>query len=878
MDNDGDLDVLAAKFQRNPTEGDQWLNEPPYPVTVYYNKDGSARIWEKHVVTNEGMYAGILGDVGSNGSMNIVGPRSYFTGPIKMFTSKIASSKLALDKWHYVQVDDSRDNYVIPGAQSWWNYFGLDMYDVNQDGYRDIIAGEWYYRNPGGDMSSTWDRITFPIEVDAVLALDVDGDEFADVIGLRLPQIYWLEANDQEGKTWSYVEIGTMQQTGHANSQEYSLAQIIPGGKPEIILCDEMNQYYFEIPSNPDNTPWSRVMISNSGTGYATGDIDQDGFIDLAGSIRIEGVGETLEGTSSVRKDNSIVSWWKNPGNGKGNWARFEVGKGTGPDRYVVADLNGDGKLDIATSDERYPGNARNAYLTWYEQKGDPDKKGWEKHIIATSKSMNSMDAADIDRDGDIDLVVGEHEMKGRGNQPLPRDEKVIVYENNGKGIFTPRTVDQGKESHLGTQLADMDGDGDLDIVSIAWREPNYLHFWRNDALKGNIKTEEPYSSESRKYHLPIIIDANGYTRIDKPVNVQLNFSALFAEAGIVSSFSEKSLQLVEVNAAGDVINRQVPFQFDKAPEFEAGKKALGTLVFQMTGTIAPNQSRYFRLCFDDEVNPQNPVKSLLSIQEVGEYEGAAAYKINTPTAQYYFHINCGGFASIIDREGFDWVSYHPNKDPESGFKGRYRGIPNIAPPNLHPGSAEPVKSSKIIAEGPLRISILTETEDKQWRAKWDIYPDYATMTLLQKGAEPYWMLYEGTPGGEFNLEDYWVRSDGTREAMKPYLLKSQWTGHLPSPKWVYFGDHQLDRVLYYIHHEDYPYEDVFWHSGEGGMTVFGFGRGPTQENWQQLANAPAHLTLGFAEVNDFASVSERINSAYKALKISVGAVGSQVN
>ncbi len=162
-----------------------------------------------------------------------------------------------------------------------------------------------------------------------------------------------------------------------------------------------------------------------------------------------------------------------------------------------------------------------------------------------------------------------------------------------------------------------------------------------------------------------------------------------------------------------------------------------------------------------------------MSIQEVGEYEGATAYKINTPTAQYYYHINCGGFASIIDREGNDWVSYHPNKEPESGFKGRYRGIPNIAPPNLHPGSTEPVKSSKIIAEGPLKISILTETEDKQWRAKWDIYPDYATMTLLQKGPEPYWILYEGTPGGEFNVEDYWVRSDGTREVMKPYFQKA---------------------------------------------------------------------------------------------------------
>jgi hypothetical protein len=170
----------------------------------------------------------------------------------------------------------------------------------------------------------------------------------------------------------------------------------------------------------------------------------------------------------------------------------------------------------------------------------------------------------------------------------------------------------------------------------------------------------------------------------------------------------------------------------------------------------------------------------------------------------------------------------------------------------------------------------LTETEDKQWATRWHIYPDYATMTLLKKGPESYWILYEGTPGGEFNEEDYWVWSNGKREVLKNYPHKTQWTGRLPSPKWVYFGDHKSDRVLYYIHHEDYPHEDVFWHSGEGNMTVFGFGRGPTTENWQQLSKAPANLTLGFAEQSDFSYVSERINSSYKSVRISIGQVSQQ--
>jgi hypothetical protein len=255
----------------------------------------------------------------------------------------------------------------------------------------------------------------------------------------------------------------------------------------------------------------------------------------------------------------------------------------------------------------------------------------------------------------------------------------------------------------------------------------------------------------------------------------------------------------------------------------------------------------------------------------VGNYEGYPTYRINTPRSEYFYDYSSGGFASLKDKDGNDWVSYHSNKEPEEGFKGRYRGIPNIAPPEFHPGTPQGKKKSKILSKGPLKISLLSETTDQQWKMRWDIYPEYATMTLLEKGEAAYWILYEGTPGGKFTLNDYWVQSNGKREILEPYTLKNQWTGHLPSPKWVYFGDADLERVLFLVHHEDYEHEDVFWHSGEGGMTVFGFGRGPTREKWQQLTKVPAHLTLGFSEKNDFVSVTRLINSAYSPLKIWLG-------
>jgi hypothetical protein len=68
--------------------------------------------------------------------------------------------------------------------------------------------------------------------------------------------------------------------------------------------------------------------------------------------------------------------------------------------------------------------------------------------------------------------------------QSLPDSERLQIWLNDGKGNFTEQLLDTGKESHLGAQTADLDADGDLDIVSTAWRNYKYLHHWRNDAIK----------------------------------------------------------------------------------------------------------------------------------------------------------------------------------------------------------------------------------------------------------------------------------------------------------------------------------------------------------------------------------------------------------
>jgi hypothetical protein len=466
VDNDGDLDILAAKFERAPNEGVQWRNQPPYPVVVFRNTDGQGTAWAREVLSEDGMYAGVLGDIGSDGDLDIVGPRTYWAGPLRMWENRRSDRPPALDKFTHIQADDSRDR----------RYFGLAFGDFTQDGYVDIVAGKWFYRNPGGDMTGKWQRVAVDEHVDALVTVDVDGDAFGDFVGLACDEQYWYEAKDTQGNEWSKVRIGSLPICDHKlSTQYYRTGQIVPGGRPEIVL----SQYYLQIPAEPQSGNWPAVRYTTEGQGYAIGDVDGDGRLDIAGSYEIEGQ-DKVPGASGITWWCSRMCWWKNPGDGSGPWKRFDLGTSTNADRYELADLNGDGRLDLVTSEERYPGHVANASCYWFEQPADP-KGEWPRHLVVTQWSMNNLDVADMDRDGDVDIVTCEHSMPS-GKAPAPGHERLQVWVNDGKGNFTERVIDRDKESHLGARAVDLDRDGDLDIVSIAWRDYQYLHVWRNDA------------------------------------------------------------------------------------------------------------------------------------------------------------------------------------------------------------------------------------------------------------------------------------------------------------------------------------------------------------------------------------------------------------
>jgi plastocyanin len=374
--------------------------------------------------------------------------------------------------------------------------------------------------------------------------------------------------------------------------------------------------------------------------------------------------------------------------------------------------------------------------------------------------------------------------------------------------------------------------------------------------------TAEDWWDTGWSYRVPITVGANNHKRTDKPVEVELNFTTLLAGLGVSGPFDVNSLRVVEVQSNG-TLTPNVPFQFDRASNFNKTSRAAGTLVFLMSGTTNAGASRTFHVYFDVEgAGFSAPSFTDRVILSTVTDEGMESYRIRTNNATYFYQKAAGGLSSLDDMDGEDWLNYHPT--PPNSPSSTYRGFPNAVHPEgkLHPGATG--HTTTLLHSGPLKetfdTTINTDSDSRQWHARWEIFPTYARMTLLDVDHD-YWILYEGTPGGELEpSRDFVVRSNGAQN-----LASASWTGDIPGEEWVYFADPTQGRSLFLISHQEDNLVDSYrpMSDANGSMTVFGFGR---QGGTKHLSATPASFTLGLMDTTTFAPAAEIIRSAYKPL------------
>jgi hypothetical protein len=304
----------------------------------------------------------------------------------------------------------------------------------------------------------------------AVLGVDLDKDGDIDVIS----------ASYYDNKVVWYENKGSGSGSGsHSHSFTEHLVTNIALGVSAIFAIDLdldgdidlLSASYIDNSirwySNNGQQEFTPHTVSSAALGASTvvaADLNNDGSIDIiAGSI----------------VDDKIL-WFSNDGQ-QIFTAHVIATNAKGIRAVVTSDVDGDGNIDIiaATFD--------NDSITWYSNNG---AESFTSHLItASADGSHSIFAVDLNQDGKMDIVSAST-YDGiswyKQNDNVNVNENVNVNPNVNANVnhvtFTNYTITSNFMYTTSVYVADIDGDGDLDVISASSRD-NMVAWYENRGL-----------------------------------------------------------------------------------------------------------------------------------------------------------------------------------------------------------------------------------------------------------------------------------------------------------------------------------------------------------------------------------------------------------
>lgn len=157
---------------------------------------------------------------------------------------------------------------------------------------------------------------------------------------------------------------------------------------------------------------------------------------------------------------------------GPDRWYERKLGDVLVPGKTEVADLNGDGHLDVAVAGVGHllPSDEPAGHVTLLL--GDGQGQFQARTIASNLPRVADVQPGDFDRDGDVDFIVAMFGAWKTG--------QIGLLTNLGNGGYSLQTLfSKSGCSHVPT--ADLDGDGDLDFVAMLSQEHEMIMTFTND-------------------------------------------------------------------------------------------------------------------------------------------------------------------------------------------------------------------------------------------------------------------------------------------------------------------------------------------------------------------------------------------------------------
>ena len=233
---------------------------------------------------------------------------------------------------------------------------------------------------------------------------------------------------------------------------------------------------------DPVRFPVNDPLVTSGYNAPAFGDLSGDGRRDLVVGV--------LGGSYDPNRS-TILNLWYYTRDAGGEWRRrtgellpqIDVGSESSP---ALADLDGDGDLDLLLGNKIEPAERGTGRLYWYENTGTRSEPAFRLRggLPMRGQYHYAPAAGDLDGDGRTDLVMGSFGSRlawwknqgGRGREEAGEGGSVSLQLVDS----AVATITRG--SHTTPTLGDLDGDGDLDLL--VGRASGYLTYFRNDGSR----------------------------------------------------------------------------------------------------------------------------------------------------------------------------------------------------------------------------------------------------------------------------------------------------------------------------------------------------------------------------------------------------------
>ena len=258
----------------------------------------------------------------------------------------------------------------------------------------------------------------------------------------------------------------------------------------------------------------------------AMADLDRDGRLDLLVGV----IGGAYDPTTTSRANLYLLTQ-PAPGAWTTRTRQFldmlDLGSESSP---ALGDIDGDGDLDLLIGNKIEPGSAVSGSLYLLRNIGTAKAPSFRAEgTIAVGSGYHYAPAlADLDGDGKPDLILGTWR------------DMVRYYRNDGSPAAPHFTLADSaliritRGSHTTPALADLDGDGDLDMV--VGESSGSLNYYRNDGTRTapsfTLVSDEWLGAKAGARAVPRLVDLDGDGRIDLVVGTQVGPPLVYRNTG----------------------------------------------------------------------------------------------------------------------------------------------------------------------------------------------------------------------------------------------------------------------------------------------------------------------------------------------------------